>query len=142
MWWVRVKLASTNFIGNNVFLGTPHIQLPVFSAIIFPTFIQLTCGQDVTFDSLQNITIISFSCTVFNGSEPWTLSIYKDGKLTNYTVPFTISNPTDETYGTFTFVVSTQHCGSASMVSRLLQRGQFLWMDLISRGGVKYCSVE
>ena len=115
-----------NFILNNIFLGTPHIQRPVAPAIIFPTFIQLTCGEDVTVYSIQNITVISFSCTVFNGSEPLTMSIYKDGKLTNYTAPFIISNPTDETYGTFTFVVSSEHCGSASMVSRLLQRGQFL----------------
>ena len=62
------------------------------------------------------------------------MSIYKDGKLTNYTIPFTIINPTDDAYGTYTVVVSTQHCGSASAVSRLLQRGQFLCLDLISRG--------
>lgn len=68
--------------------------------------------------------MISFSCTVFNGSEPWTLSVYKDGELTNYTgQAFTINNPTDEIYGTFTFVVVTEYCGSATVISRILQSG-------------------
>ena len=112
------------FIRNYVCLGVPHIQRPVTPAIVFPTFIQLTCGQNITVDSFIYITVISFSCTVFNGSEPWTLSIYKDGELTNYTGPtFTINNPTDEIFGTFTFVVVTEHCGSAMVISRILQTG-------------------
>ena len=71
----------------------------------------------------MNITAITFLCTVFNGSEPLTMSIYKDGDLTNYTVPFTISNPTDEMFGTFTFIVTTEHCGSATAISRILRTG-------------------
>ena len=68
--------------------------------------------------------MISFSCTVFNGSEPWTVSIYKDGELANYTGPtFTINNPTDEIFGTFTFIVTTEHCGSATAISRILRTG-------------------
>ena len=53
------------------------------------------------------------------------MSIYKDGKLTNYTDSFSITNPTDEDYGTYTFVVSNKYCGSASVISisRLLQEG-------------------
>ena len=66
-------------------------------------------------------------CLVYNGTEPLTMRIYKDGSLTNYTsVPFFINNPTDDVYGTYTFIVSSENCGSATAISRLLQRGQFL----------------
>ena len=52
------------------------------------------------------------------------MSVYKDGELTNYTgQAFTINNPTDEIYGTFTFVVVTEYCGSATVISRILQSG-------------------
>ena len=52
------------------------------------------------------------------------MSIYKDGELTSYTGDFSITNPTDDDYGTYTFVVTSEHCGSASAVTRLLQEGQ------------------
>ena len=54
------------------------------------------------------------------------MSIYKDRKLTNYTDSFTIENPTaDDVYGTYTFMVSNELCGSAAAVSTLRQEGQF-----------------
>ena len=71
----------------------------------------------------MNITTINVICTVFNGSEPWNLSIYKDGNLTNYATPFIINNPTDEIFGTFTFVVETEYCGSATVISTILPTG-------------------
>ena len=99
--------------------------MPPANATLNNTSIELTCGENVTVDSLMNITVIRFLCTVLNGSEPSTMSVYKDGKLTNYTsAPVVINNPTDDYYGTYTFVVSSENCGSAIAVSRLLQRGQ------------------
>ena len=85
----------------------------------------LTCGENVTIKSLVNITVISFVCNVFNGTQPLTMSIYKDDNLTSYTGVFSINNPTDDDYGTYTFVVTSEHCGSAIAVTTLRQEGQF-----------------
>ena len=61
------------------------------------------------------------------------MSIYKDGNLTNYTsAPVVINNPTDDVYGTYTFVVSSENCSPAIAVSRLLQRGQLCNWDGMS----------
>ena len=103
------------------------------NATVNNTSIELTCGENVTVDSLISITVIRFLCTVFNGSEPLTMSIYKDGNLTNYTsAPVVINNPTDDDYGTYTFVVSSENCSPAIAVSRLLQRGQLYNWDGMS----------
>ena len=108
-------------------------MVPPVNATVNNTSIELTCGENVTIDSLINITVIRFLCTVFNGSEPLTMYIYKDGNLTNYTsAPVVINNPTDDVYGTYTFVVSSENCGSATAVSRLLQRGQLCKWSVMS----------
>ena len=38
-------------------------------------------------------------------------------------VPYTIANPTDDDFGTYTVVVSTEQCGATYAVSRILQEG-------------------
>ena len=110
------------YLLESAFLGQPHNPTSVD-----PTYVMLTCKDNVTVDSLINITMINFSCEVFNGIDrPLTISVYKDRNLTSYTsVPVTIKNPTDDDYGTYTFVASSEYCGSDIAVSRLLQRGQF-----------------
>ena len=115
-----------------------------------PTYVMLECEDNVTVDSLVNITMITFSCKVFNGTDkPLTISVYKGDNLTSYTsvpvtinnptdddykghnltscinVSVTINNPTDDDYGTYTFVASSEYCGSDTAEFRLLQRGQF-----------------
>ena len=110
---------------NTVFLDKPHLQKPLFPALVFPTSIILTCEEDVTVKSLVKISQITFECNVFNATDPLTKRIYKDGNLTSYTAPFTIVNPTDDDYGTYTFEVSSEHCGTAIAVTTLRQEGQF-----------------
>ena len=108
-------------------IGEPHIQQPQNSSLVFPTSIILTCGEDVTVQSLVTITVITFLCNVLNGSHPLTWKIYKDGELTQYnSAPVTIYNATDSAYGTYAFVLSSTDCGSDIAVSRILQQGQFL----------------
>ena len=108
-------------------IGEPLIQQPQNSSLIFPTSIILTCGEDVTVQSLVNITVITFLCNVYNGSHPLTWKLYKDGELTQYnSTPVTIYNATDSAYGTYAFVLSSTDCGSDIAVSRILQQGQFL----------------
>ena len=103
-------------------LGTPHLVPPTVPSIVQPTFITLTCGQDVTVPTLVGVSSIIILCQIFNGSEPLTITVYKDGTIVGNSVPHTITNPE---FGTYTVVVSTELCGTASAVSRILQQGQF-----------------
>ena len=108
-----------------MFLGEPHIRLPQSDPIQFPSFISLTCGNDVTSQSLVGFTI-SFSCEIHNGSY-LSSKVYKDGELTDKSFQsFDIPSADNSDFGTYTFMVETEHCGAAIAVSRLLQEGQFL----------------
>ena len=108
-----------------MFLGEPNITPPQSDRIVFPTFISLTCGNDVTIPSLFDYTV-SFSCEMHNGSEPFNASVYKDGVLTDRDFQsFDISPVNNSDFGTYTFMIATKHCGTAIAVSRLLQEGQF-----------------
>ena len=107
------------------FLGEPHIQPPQSDPIVFPSFISLTCGNDVTSSSLIGYTI-SFSCEIYNGSDPFTTKVYKDGVLIDKAFKsFDIISANNSHFGTYTFMILTEHCGADIAVSRLLQ-GQFL----------------
>ena len=107
-------------------LGEPHIRPPQSDPIVFPSFISLTCGNDVTIPSLFDYTV-NFSCEIYNGSEPFTAKVYIDGKLTDRAFrSFDITSANNSDFGTYTFMIATKHCGAAIAVSRLLQEGQFL----------------
>ena len=107
------------------FLGEPHIRPPQSDPIQFPSFISITCGNDVTILKLIGYTI-SFSCEIHNGSYPST-KVYKDGILTDKSFhSFDIASANNSNFGTYTFMVETEHCGAAIAVSRLLREGQFL----------------
>ena len=90
---------------------------------ICPTFITLTCGQDVTVPTLVGVSSIIISCATFNGSQPLTTTVYKNGTMVGNHVPYTITNPTDDDFGTYTVIVSSEDCGAAQAVSRILQGG-------------------
>ena len=108
-----------------MFLGEPHVRPPQSDSIVFPSFISLTCGNNITSPSLVGFTI-SFSCEIYNGSYPST-KVYKDGVLTDKSFQsFDIASANNSDFGTYTFMVETEHCGAAIAVSRLLQEGQFL----------------
>ena len=106
-----------------MYVGVPHLVPPLNPPVILPTLITLTCGQDVTVPTLVGVSSIIISCEIFNGSEPFTTTVYKDGTMIGDRVPHLISNPTDDDFGTYTVVVSTENCGPAQAVSRILQDG-------------------
>ena len=67
------------------------------------------------------MSTVYISCEIFNGSEPLTTTIYKDGTfLIEGTNPLLITNPD---FGIYTVVVSSENCGAAQAVSRILQEG-------------------
>ena len=91
--------------------------------MVEPRFITLTCGQDVIVDTLVGVSSLTIQCTIYNGSEPFMLQVLKDGELisTNFMLSFT--PPSNDTFGTYTFIISTEHCGNVTVVSRIIQQG-------------------
>ena len=85
----------------------------------------MTCGQDIEVPDLTGTATILMNCVAFNGSDPLTMQVYKNGEL----IPgagfrYTIVSATDDDFGTYTFVLSTEGCGSTSAVSRILRQGK------------------
>ena len=103
-----------------MYIGTPHIRSPLDSPIVTPTFISLTCGQDVAVPFVAATILIQ--CFLFNGTDPFTFKVFKDGIFFSSEFSITLL-PDANYYGTYTFIVSTEKCGHASAVSRILQEG-------------------
>jgi len=60
---------------------------------------------------------------IYNGSNA-VPAVFKDGVLISNNFPITIISPNDDDFGTYTFSVSTEFCGIATAVSRILCQGQ------------------
>ena len=100
---------------------------PVSPSLVTPFFILLTCGQDITVETLVGVASLVISCEAFNGSVPLVMKVYKDGELIrSNSLTLTLLPPSDDDFGTYTFVLSTEGCGSTSVVSRIIRQGQFL----------------
>ena len=105
-------------------LGTPHIMEPEGGPVVSPFFISMTCGQDVEVPDLTGTATILINCIIFNGSNPLTTQVYKDGELIpGASFPYTIISAGREAFGTYSFVLSTEACGSDIAVSRILRQG-------------------
>ena len=115
----------SGFIEVHSCLGEPHLIPPVGPPpVANPFFTTVTCGQDVTFPDLTGFETILMLCTAFNGTAPLTMEVYKDGVLIpGAGFPYTIVRADRDAFGTYTFVLSTERCGSASAVSRILRQG-------------------
>ena len=74
--------------------------------------------------SLESVFVLIIGCLVFNGSSP-VMQVFKDGVLISSRFPLTIIQPTDDDFGTYTFVLTTECCGSTQAVSRIIRQGQF-----------------
>ena len=91
--------------------------------MIFPTVISLTCGQNITIETLVGVASLVIQCIL---SFPLTTAeVYKDGELVSNNFSLTITPASNADFGTYTFVASTEGCGSTSAVSRILRKGQF-----------------
>ena len=99
-------------------LGVPHL-IPPNGPVVLPTTISLTCGQNVNVSSFVGVVSITISCDTFNQSQPFTTTVYKDGTMVGDDVPYIITNPTDDDFGTYTVVVLTKDCGADYAVSRI-----------------------
>ena len=96
------------------------------SPLQFPDFISIGCGQN--FEVMPPITIptiLSLTCRIFNGSYVNGTLVYKDGVLieNNTLSPLITIMNEDDLFGTYTFRVTTEQCGSDDMVSRIFRQG-------------------
>ena len=92
--------------------------------MVTPSFIQLTCGQDIVVPTLQGVASLLFQCIIFNGSGP-VPQVFKDGVQIRDSFSLILSPASDADFGTYTFGLSTECCGSTMAVSRIIRQGQF-----------------
>ena len=104
-------------------LDEPHLVPSTGIPLVFPTFIAMTCGQDVTVDTILGASI-TIQCMQFNGTYVVT-EVYKDGEFISNTFPHMIAPASDDDFGTYTFALSNE-CGRDVVVSRILHQGQYL----------------
>ena len=115
----------SNFIEVYSCLGEPHIMEPMSNPSVSPFFISGSCGQDIEVTDLTGRPTILMNCAPFNGSNPLTMQVYKDGELIlGAGFPYIIVGANRDAFGTYTFVLSTEKCGSDVAVSRILRQGQ------------------
>ena len=108
---------------------------PIGDPLGTPFFISLTCGQDIKVPDLTGTTTILMNCALFNGSDPFTMEVYKDGKLIRDTgFPYTIVGADKDAFGTYIFVLSTKKCGGDIAVTRILRQGQLFELSLVQVG--------
>ena len=111
-------------------LDPPHFTPAVGDPVVFPDLIALTCGQDATVKTLAGSTV-SLSCSIVNGSDPFTMEIYKDSELVSSSFSLDIVSASDDDFGTYTFRV-LNICGQDLSVSRILLQGQLLCLNMLN----------
>ena len=102
-----------------LYTGEPHLVPPSGPPLVLPSFALLTCGQNITISS-SGVDSLTILCTIFNGSEPITTEVFKNGVFFGSTLTININAFTDEDFGNYTFIASTERCGSTSAVSWIL----------------------
>ena len=108
-------------------LGFPNIMVPSGVPLVNQFLVSISCGQDAVVDSLATVGSIIINCDAFNGSEPFVQEVYKDGELiqNGTSLSLLITPASDDNFGTYTFALSTEKCGSTTAVSRIIRQGQF-----------------
>ena len=102
-------------------VGIPTLVPPTGAPTVLRGFISLTCGQDVIVPTFLGVSALFISCIVFNGTGPFTFNVIKDGVLINdNSFVHSFVSPNETSYGTYTFIASSEKCGHASAVSRIL----------------------
>ena len=108
-----------------IFLVPPEIMSTDGYPFVHPTFILLTCGQELTVPTLMGVEGIQLSCLLFSGSEPLILNVTKDNRVISNDFLVLLSPVDDDDFGIYYFSVSNE-CGSTLVWSSMLRQGQFL----------------
>ena len=102
-------------------------MVPNMAPMVNNFLVSFGCGQDVEVESFATVISLIINCEAFNGSEPFVQEIYKDGELIQNGTSLSLldTSPSDDSFGTYTFALSTKKCGSTTAVSRIIRQGQF-----------------
>ena len=103
---------------------------PASPPLVLPSFIVLTCGQDIIVETLVGVNGITILCTIFNASSPLETHVFKNNDLISNNFPLIIMPTSDDDFDTYTFVVSTKWCGTTNAVSRILRQGNKSHLEL------------
>ena len=106
-------------------IDPPHFMSPVGDPINFPSFLALTCGQDITVQNIITGSAISLSCSIYNGSDPFTTEIRKNNILISNHLSYDILSANDDDFGIYNFTVSNL-CGHDVAVSKILRQGEVI----------------
>ena len=88
--------------------------------MISQVFVSLRCGQNVTLPS-SGVRTLAIWCEIFNGSRPLATKVFKDGVPINSSFLGFVINPFNvDDFGNYTFVVSSERCGSTAAVSWII----------------------
>lgn len=96
----------------------PNLQPPISPPVVTPTFVSLSCGQDVTLPSVP-LTLLLITCQIFNGSDPIITEVFKDGVLYGNSFSVAIFSFGESDFGTYTFRASVEGCGVDTAESRI-----------------------
>lgn len=95
--------------------------------MILPSYISLTCWEDITIPSFAGVLILDILCDIHLGSEyPMSRELFKDGVLIDTfdnSQIRPIFNLNDDYFGTYTYLASSVACGHIYKVSHILRKG-------------------
>ena len=100
-------------------VGEPNLVPSSVPPTISPFFVSLTCGQNATLLS-SKVATLTILCQIYNGSQPLTIEVFKNGVFFGNMFPVTITSFGDADFGEYAFVISTEKCGITSAVSWIL----------------------
>lgn len=98
---------------------------PLIEPSIAPTFVLLTCGQDITVLSTPAPLLI-LSCFVYNGSHPVIKEVFINGTYSYSEFVLSFAPFDDDDFGIYTFKASVEGCGVATAESKILSQGQYV----------------
>ena len=97
----------------------PYFFPPRGPPEVLPNHINLTCEQNITIPSFAGVQTLTISCSV---TSYLTRRVYKNGVLIGNSFRQNFTFPDDDYFGTYAFVASTEECGHAFAVSRILRK--------------------
>ena len=126
LFYLVVRLVAYLFkilLDLSLCLAPPRIL--VSDPLVLPSFIKLTCGQNVTVPTLMGVETIIFECSVVDGTPPFTKEIYKDAVQLSDSFDFSISPASEYDFGTYIFYASNE-CDTTLATSTVILQGQLV----------------
>ena len=111
---------------RSIILDLSDIAPPTNDPMVSLESVSLTCGQEVFVENLTGVSLNIQCKFLYNGSEPLTYEVYKNGVvykggvLSKKVFSLTIFPASNDDYGEYTFVALTEFCGLTFVMSRVI----------------------